>query len=74
MITMDSKAHDQGIRDKIDGMDSHVKAKINAHDEDIKALIAEMEIKQVEIIRLLLTPEGIRDSVFCPGGKCAPAN
>ena len=67
-------AHDQGIRDKIDGMDTHVKAKINAHDEDIKALIAEMEIKQVEIIRLLLTPEGIRNSVFCPGGKCAPAN
>lgn len=66
-------AHDTAIKDKIDGLDTHVKAKINAHDEDIKALIAEMEIKQVEIIRLLLTPEGIRNSVFCPGGNCAPA-
>lgn len=67
-------AHDTAIKEKLDGVDAHMKAKINAHDDDIKALLADIRIKQIELIRLLLTPEGIRDSIFCPAGKCEPAS
>jgi hypothetical protein len=42
--------------------DGDIKAQLTEHDGDIKALLVEIKRRQEEIIRLLLTPQGQRES------------
>lgn len=54
----------------LDQHDAELKAALAQHDMDIKALLMGLQAGQQEIIRLLLTPQGLRASDF---GECAGA-
>jgi hypothetical protein len=64
--------HDAAIRNLIATHDAEIKAAVAQHDMDIKALLMNLQAGQQEIIRLLLTPQGLRQSDFgdCAGSGC----
>jgi hypothetical protein len=64
--------HDQVIQQKIAAHDANIAQRLATHDADIKALLNQMKAAQLEIIRLLLTAHGQRESTYCPsGGTCS---
>ena len=54
--------HDQAMRLQLAEHDSVVRDELAAHDADIKGLLTGIKDGQQEIIRLLLTPQGQRES------------
>jgi len=79
-------AHDTNIEGKIATHDTRITTQVKIHDADIKALLAALQAavnansakldillaRQLETIRLLHTPEGIRTSAVpaCNNGPC----
>ena len=63
-------AHDLEVRTALAAHDAEIKDSLARHDEDIKALLQTVHQMQREIIRLLLTPEGRRETTFCDTGDC----
>lgn len=55
-------AHDAAISAQLSEHDAAISAQVAQHDTDIKALLLELREGQQEIIRLLLTPQGRRES------------
>jgi hypothetical protein len=80
-------AHDTDIKSAVSTHDTDIKAALSTHDADIKALLANVQAgvdqngvkldlllaRQLEVIRLLHTPEGRRstDIPACNGGPCS---
>jgi len=71
--------HDQAIRLQLAEHDSIIRDELAAHDSEIKELLREisanqddLKAAQLEIIRLLNTPQGQRNSSYdaCNGGPC----
>ncbi len=71
--------HDLEIKDQLVLHDSEIKSQVDQHDLDIKARLDEIEAKldilterQLEVIRLLHTAEGQRESEVpaCDGAPC----
>ena len=54
--------HDFNVQTSIANHDSAIRTQVGQHDSDIKALLTELQDGQQEIIRLLLTPHGRRES------------
>ncbi len=54
--------HDAAVLSAIAAHDAAISAQLAQHDADIKALLLELREGQQEIIRLLLTPQGRRES------------
>jgi len=54
--------HDSAVRSELAAHDTAVRSELATHDADIKALLAEITRRQEETIRLLLTPQGRRES------------
>jgi hypothetical protein len=57
--------HDADIKANLATHDTDISADLAAHDADIKALLMNLQAGQLEIIRLLLTPQGRRSSSYC---------
>ena len=76
MVTHDTQikeslaAHDAAAAARLAAHDAAISAQLARHDADIKALLQQLRDGQLEIIRLLLTPEGRRSSTVCPSGPC----
>ena len=54
--------HDDAISQQILAHDVTISTQVSQHDADIKVLLAELKEGQEEIMRLLLTPQGRRES------------
>jgi hypothetical protein len=54
--------HDVAIKEAISDHDAAISSQVSRHDADIKALLVDIKDGQQEIIRLLLTPQGRRES------------
>lgn len=65
----------QADEDEFEALQLHQQAmqqQVSSHDTDIKALLADVQAAQMEIIRLLLTAQGKRESTYCtPAGTCS---
>lgn len=80
------RTHDTDIRNQVSTHDSDIQTQVAAHDSDIKVLLATLQsgvdgngqqlelllARQLEVIRLLHTPQGQRtsDVPACDGGPC----
>lgn len=78
--------HDSDIKNQVSTHDTDVKNRVDLHDVDVKALLATLQsgvdgngeqlelllARQLEVIRLLHTPQGQRtsDVPACDGGPC----
>lgn len=85
-ITSQLTLHDADIKNVVSIHDTDLKAALNTHDTDIKALLANVQAgvdangarldillaRQLEVIRLLHTPQGLRttDVPACGGAAC----
>lgn len=85
-ISAQVTTHDADIKDQVSTHDADLKSRVALHDGDIKALLAtvqsgvdsngeQLELllsRQLEVIRLLHTPQGQRasDVPACDGGPC----
>lgn len=79
--------HDTDIKNVVSIHDTDIKTALSTHDTDIKALLANIQAgvdangakldillaRQLEVIRLLHTPQGLRtsDVPACDGGPCS---
>lgn len=61
--------HDTDIKASLSGHDNRIKTQLGTHDTEIKALLATIVANQVEIIKLLKTPEGKRPGWGSEGYK-----
>jgi len=64
--------HDAAVQQAVTVHDATITQNLATHDADIKALLQQLRDGQLEIIRLLLTPQGRRESAYCtPAGVCS---
>lgn len=65
-------AHNLAMQQALATHDATIKQDVETHDADIKALLQQLKDGQREIIRLLLTPQGRRESTYCTSaGVCS---